>query len=230
MNKILMDTRNYHLIIKKDEVYFLTNEEDLENLVIDVKENTKSTIYLLFKNLKSKIYINLEANAFLTVNSLALDSSIDIYSNLKPSSTLYYVNSIITNKDSINNIEIKEESNASCNFYIQGINLANKKLYFRVDGIIKKNCCNVYLNENTQIINILDGDSKIIPNLMVSLKDVSAIHSAYIGTFNKEALWYLNSRGLSDTSAKKILIKAFLLKNMQLNELEENFNEFLTLI
>ena len=102
------------------------------------------------------------------------------------------------------------------------------KFYFVIDGIIDKRSCNSVLEENSKIINFKDGNSKIIPNLIIDNEDVSANHSAYIGSFDKNLIWYLNARGIDDKRAKKILTKAYLLGEMELNpELDLKFKEFI---
>ena len=104
-----------------------------------------------------------------------------------------------------------------CLFFTNGVNLSNNKLFFVIDGIIKKACKDIYLEENSKIINIKDGNSKIIPNLIVDSKVIVANHSAYIGKFNNEDIWYLNSRGINTIDCKKLLLKEILLKNMEDN-------------
>ena len=76
---------------------------------------------------------------------------------------------------------------------------------------------NGYLEETSKIINLSDGDSKIIPNLIIDTKEVIANHSAFIGTFNNNDLNYLMSRGITKDIAYKLLIKSILLSNMKLD-------------
>ena len=131
---------------------------------------------------------------------------------------LYIVSSIINKDDSINNIDIKHiGNNNNTRFYTNGINLDNNKLYFNINGIVNKNIVNGYLEENSKIINMSDGDSKIIPNLIIDTKEIIANHSAYIGTFNNDDLYYLMSRNISRENAYKLLIKSILLSNMNLD-------------
>ncbi len=214
MNKICIDTRNYDLVINSNNSYFLEIESDVD-FEINVLENVKGIINLLVKNSKIKLNINLNKNSSLVINQLGINSSVSTSSMLMNNSSLRYNNSILSNVDSINNIRIThQESDSKCSLYANGINLANNKFYFVIDGIILKDSKNVLLEENSKIINILSGDSKIIPNLIVDNKDVIANHSAFIGTFNEEDIWYLNSRGISCDDAKKLLFKSILFSNM----------------
>lgn len=216
MNKICIDTRIFNLNIENDNIYEIDNIDNNVDITINVFSNTSSVINFLIKNSNINITINLLENSNLIINQLGINSSININSNLESYSNLKYIDSILTDIDSINNIKIINKGNFSkCVFLTNGINLSNNKFYFIIDGIINKNCHDVYLEENSKIINILDGNSKIIPNLLIDSKDIVANHSAYIGNFNKEYIYYLNSRGIDELSVKKILLKALLIGNME---------------
>ena len=213
MNKIIIDKELYNKTIDED-LYFDIKKDSIINLKI----NKNNKILLFSKNNKVKINIELFDNSKLELNTLGINSNIDYEIILHNNSNLLIVDSIITNIDSINNIKILDiGNNNNTKFYINGINLDNNKLYFNINGIVDKNSSNSYLEENSKIINILDGDSKIIPNLIIDTKDVIANHSAYIGTFDKDNIYYLMSRGIDKKNIKFILIKAILLSNMNLD-------------
>ena len=108
--------------------------------------------------------------------------------------------------------------NNNSTIYTNGINLENNKLYFNLNGIVTKDSINSVLTENSTIINMDDGDSKIIPNLIIDTKEVSANHSAFIGTFSDEELYYLMSRGINKEMAENLLLKSILLKGMNLDK------------
>lgn len=225
MNKIIIDTRVFDLTIKEDCVYEIDNLNNNSDISINILENVKATINLLIKTSQVNITIKLHENSNLVVNQLGINSSININSYLSSLSNLRYVDSILSSVDSINNIEIVQRGESSkCVFFANGINLSNNKFFFTINGIIEKNSLNVYLEENSKIINIMNGNSKIIPNLLVDNKDVVANHSAFIGTFNNEDIWYLNSRGIETIEAWYLLLKATLFGNM------ESFDRFLDAI
>ena len=214
MNKIFIDTKNYNLNIQNDLVYEIHIQNDTD-ITISVLENVSSKINLFIKNSHVKITINNLENSDLIVNQLAINSSISLNINLNLCSKIRYNNSILTNVDSINEITINHlESNSSSMVIANGINLSDNKFFFIIDGIINKNSLNVVLDEKSKIINIGDGNSKIIPNLIVNNQDVVANHSAFIGKFTEEEINYLKSRGISDETAKKLLLTSLLLGNM----------------
>ena len=58
--------------------------------------------------------------------------------------------------------------------------------------------------------------------MIVDTNEVEASHSAYIGTFNEDDIFYMMSRGLTKNECEDLLIKAFLISNMDLTEDERN--------
>ena len=222
MNKLNIDTKEFYKDIDND--YEIEINKDLD---INLKIIKDSNILILVKNSNVKIKIELLDNIKLVINQLGIDSSVDYDIIVNNNSNLMIVDSILTKVDSINNINIIHKGNNSLtNFYTNGINLDKNKLYFNLNGVIEKNSLNSELNENSKIINIKDGDSLIIPNLIVDTKEVIANHSAFIGTFSIDDLYYLMSRGISKKNSKNLLIKSILLSKMNLEK--DNFIKEIT--
>lgn len=224
MNKILIDTRKYDLEIKNSDTYLIDTIQNDCSIKIKVLENVKAEIILFVKSSKVNIQIDLLENSHLIMNQLGINSSIHYSCSLLSSSNLFLVDSIISDIDSCNEIKlVHKEGYSNSKVIANGVNLDSNKLYFKIDGMIPKDSLEVNLEENSKIINLQDGDSKIIPNLIVDNKDIVASHSAFIGTFHKEDIWYLNSRGIDSDLAKKMLLKAILLNGMELRFSKDRF-------
>mgnify|MGYP003304237271 CR=1 FL=1 len=101
-------------------------------------------------------------------------------------------------------------------------NIEDKEFKFIVDGIINRESERVDFKQDNKIINLRDGKSSILPNLIVDNNDIEASHSAYIGTFDEDKKFYMMSRGLSEKECDDLLIKAFLLSDMKLSEKERD--------
>ena len=69
-----------------------------------------------------------------------------------------------------------------------------------------------------KIIVMNDNKSKIEPNLFIDEYDVEASHGAYIGKFDEEELFYLNSRGLDENKCYELLINGFLLNEFNITD------------
>ena len=215
MNKIVIDTNEYNLKLDKD-LYLDIRNNSIINLEV-IKQGFYKLI-ILNKNRDVTINIKMFDNTNIEINCLGIDGNINYNIIQNNNTNLNIVSSIIAKVDSLNNINIKQIGNNNITrFYTNGINLNNNKLYFIIDGIVNKNIFNGYLEELSKIINLGDGESKIIPNLIVDTKDVIANHSAFIGTFNKNDLCYLMSRGITKNFAYKLLIKSTLLSNMKID-------------
>ena len=65
----------------------------------------------------------------------------------------------------------------------------------------------------------------IRPNLLIDCYDVISSHSAYIGSFRDDFVFYLMSRGLSREASYEILMKSFLVRDVV--KLEKVFPKFL---
>lgn len=108
-----------------------------------------------------------------------------------------------------------------------GVTLMDGTLNFNVSGFVPNNVKKCILNQNNRIINLSNNACCIKPNLFIDEEDVVANHSAFIGKFNDDELFYLMSRGISKKDAKNLLVKGLLLKNMNIykNKIEEKINE-----
>ena len=211
MNKILIDTKEYDLIIDESDSYSLEILESSKINII-VKKDINAKISILITNKDLLINLKLEENSNLVVNQLLLDTSM----NLNKFSNIKYVASFLSSLDLDNIININHEETSTSKVIINGVNLKNK-FYLTMNGIIPKNSSNSILEESSKIINLDNkSDSKIIPNLIIDNKDVVANHSAFIGEFSLNEVNYLRSRGISLEDAYRLLLKANLLNGMDL--------------
>ncbi len=142
-----------------------------------------------------------------------VNKSYDILINLNEENiTLNYFYNNINYDDNTYKIRINHnKSNTNSYVYNHGVNVNDKKLHYWVDGYVPKNSESCDCNQDNQIININNGKSKIWPNLLIDNYDVNANHSAYIGKFKEELLFYLMSRGISRHDSYKLLLNGFLL-------------------
>ena len=216
--------------INVDKKIVLTNPMYLEinnkvKLDINVNKNI-STKLVIIGNSDYDINVNLDKEASLLINSLNKDNSVNIIVNLLSKSSVTYNHSIVSNSDSLNSITINHlENDSISNINNYGVNVSENKLFFTIDGVVNKNLNNITCNQSSKIINFKDGNSKIIPNLIIDSNDIIANHSAYIGEIGEEEKFYMQSRGINDKDIKKMVYKATLLGKMELMEEEEEFNK-----
>ena len=91
------------------------------------------------------------------------------------------------------------------------------------DGVIKnvatskvdENTKNNEVLENLRIITLNDAENMIVPNLLVRSDGVNAIHNTTISTVPKDYLFYLNSKGINNKEATKLIVDGFLKSNLK---------------
>lgn len=226
MNKLLVDNNiDYNdIFIDKDTDLEVIFEDVSKELNFHISNGICFTSFIRTKNTNNKINYYVDGDTEVVINKLAIDSNDDITINLNSTnSKLKYYTSIINYKD--NNYTQKINHNSSdteSKIVNHCINIEDKEFKFIVDGIINRESERVDFKQDNKIINLRDGKSSILPNLIVDNNDIEASHSAYIGTFDEDKKFYMMSRGLSEKECDDLLIKAFLLSDMKLSEKERD--------
>lgn len=105
--------------------------------------------------------------------------------------------------------------------------LNDGKVLIQVSGYVDNGIKNCIINQNNHIINLTNNKCEIKPNLYINEYDTIANHSALIGGFSNDELFYMQSRGISLIEAKKLLIKGFLLSNLKNKKMIKNINEII---
>ena len=95
--------------------------------------------------------------------------------------------------------------------YLKGILKDKSKGSFYASSIAKKGVKKIVANQLNKNI-LLDKETVCYssPELWIKAEDVKCSHGATTGQLDKEAMFYLQSRGFSLEEAKKILVKAFI--------------------
>lgn len=217
-NKILLDN-----ITLNDEELFLENEY--------IKEISASgtCVINLFKCNIMDLKINVTDNSSLTINYFNIidekDTNITITVNDKSSCTLNH--SFINNHKYNLNIYtdfLKEEGTIKVN--IHGINDSGK-LTTNVNGYVKTEKINNYLDENIRIINLNNGEVTSNPNMYIDTSKVIANHNTTIGNIRLDELFYLMSKGLDKEESTRLITKGFLIKIISNNEIKTKISEIL---
>lgn len=218
--KIIKDTSleiNYNVLESKLEVTLELND----NVTLDLFE-LKQGNKLKIKNkyiLNNNSYLNISKfndidnileNTIVNLNGK--NSKIDY--NFKTISVLeeqYYLNIYHNSINTISNIK----NNGVC--------IKEGKILFNVSSFVPENIVGCKVIQNNRIINLTNNKCQINPNLYIDCNDVEASHSALIGTFSDMEMFYLQSRGISNKDAMLLLIKGFLLSNLE----DKNLNDII---
>ena len=222
--------KTYNINNKKNMSLFYDNS----NIKINIKENASLNLFeLINTDNSSKTTINLDKNSKLILNRFCnkniIDNNIEVNLNGENSKAEIIVSSI---SNDLQEIKINVNHNNKytySNIISNGITIKKGKLIFDIETKIEKGNINSSSNQDSKIITMDDISSGIInPKLIINEYDSNAKHSAYIGEFNKDDIFYLESRGIPKKECYKLMIKGFLISNFNIDI--ENKNRVLNII
>ncbi len=222
MNKLLVNSEEEinNLVIEEDTELVFNFKDTSRDIYIVVEDNICLNIVDISFNTSNKINITLKNDSRVIYNKFSINSGDYIYTLLDGEySNVVINNSVVNNDDTKMKFVIEHNNtNTSSNLSNHGVNNSSGTLYFNVDSKINRSASLACANQENKIINLVKGDSKILPNLLVDNYDVSASHSAYISDFDKESMFYLKSRGISDNEARRLLLEGFLIGNLDVDD------------
>lgn len=199
------------------------------NIEINVLENVNCNINEFRQGKEFKIKYNYNINSNSTANIYKfydmdnMKEYVQIDLNGENATINYNFKTISKNTEKYDLAIYHNSSNTNSNIINNGVNINNGNLTFNVSSFVDKGNIKCNVIQNSRIINLTDNKCMICPNLYIDEYDVTASHSAHIGTFEYEELFYLMSRGIEKKEATYLLIKGFLLNNM--SELSEKIEE-----
>lgn len=193
IGKNVIDDLDYNLYeIDKDAVVTINiKDSKYDKYEFNLCENAHLII--------NKVYNEKNINEEITINLNGFNSRVDYnFSTLVHYDQKYVININHNNKYTISNV------------INHGVVMNDSHLIFEVNSVVKKGNKNSKLNQESKIIVMSSNNSIIKPNLFIDEYDVDAIHSATIGRFSKEEIFYLMTKGLTKKESLELLIKGFL--------------------
>lgn len=213
MNKLLLvedinniKNGNYEISYQKNTILNITDKASLNDY------NNSSNLEVFISN---KVPLNIDK-----VN--ILDKDINLVINLQDNSLLN-LNWVIINSGK-NKVHLTINMDGNSSIATSKVRIINKtknsNLDFVIDGVINKKTYDNELLEDIKGLILGDDTIKISPNMDVKTNEVMANHLVTIGSFNKDELFYLKSRGLSKNKAQELLTRSFIS-----NIINEDFKE-----
>lgn len=190
--KLIDDLESNKNVISKNSIITLNlNTSKFKSLEFNLEENAQLII--------NKFYNEKEVNEEITINLNGFNARVDYnFSTLTYNDQKYVININHNNKNTVSNV------------INHGVVMNEAHLYFEVNSMVGKNNSKSKLNQENKIIVMSKNNSVIKPNLFIDEYDVDAVHSATIGKFNKDELFYLMTKGLTKEDSINLLIKGFL--------------------
>jgi len=189
-------------------------------LNIDLKENSKMQLSFLAKRNfdKAEINVNLEKGAHFTAYFADFSKDkeklkVAINLNGEDSAAHWHLASLSANNDNkefnININHIACQTTAISDNY--GVCKDQSKLVFSGCSAIYKGSHGSHTRQNSKIM-VFDENCDAIarPLLKIDEKDIEASHGAVVGRIPEEHLFYLTSRGLDESEAKRLITYGYL--------------------
>lgn len=223
----LFNVKKIDIKIKNESDLFidLNNSSFIKlNINIDVNDNTNIYIKSSGNEIKVKYNYNINRNSTCNVfkyNSLnKVHEMVEVHLLEENAAFNYTFKSISNNQENYDYLIYHDFKNTISNIKNNGVNQKGG-MNIQISGYIPKDIIGCICNQNNRIINLSNDKCEIRPNLYIDCDDVDANHSALIGKFSEEEMFYLNSRGINDVDANNLLIKGFLLSSIENKEIEE---------
>lgn len=232
MNKLLLSEidEEINLVIDNDTELIINDDYLKKNLNVIVEDDICLHVIEITSFSSNHFAFSLKENSRLIYDKVGSNINDKIIINLDGIlSSVEIRNSVTSNEDSSCYFIIRHNASKTVSSIINhGANLSANKLNFNVDVYIALNALGCVTDQKNMIINMTCGKSVILPNLIIDVDDVVANHSAFIGYFDKNVIFYLKTRGINAMSAKNLLMNGFLLGNVNTqNEYEDRVKKIL---
>ena len=222
-------------IIKNTDIIIEASEVDIKlDFYINVLKDIKANIYEYKHDgdYKFQYKYYLEENSHLNVEKICDGKNIKEMTviNLNGENAIanFNLKTICKSLEKYNFLVYHNAKNTVSNILNNGVNILDGKLEFNVSGFVLNGMTVCNIDQKARIINMTENSCIIKPNLFIDEEDVIANHSALIGTFSFEEVFYLMSRGISKKETLNLLTKGFLLKGITYYKeiLKEIINEY----
>lgn len=162
-------------------------------------------------------YFHQERNSSLTTNTISLNgglirNNINIALNGEGCGSNLYGIYLVDKNQLVDNHTFVDHIKPNCNSseLFKGVMDDKSKAVFNGKILVRKNAQKTNAFQTNK--NILLTDEATVntkPNLQIFADDVKCSHGATVGQLDAEALFYMRSRGISEESAKMLLMYAF---------------------
>ncbi len=224
-----------HHIGFNDEKYYKNNV-----LTVNADKNSNISFINLFEESNqsfsmNNIILNQKSHSEIKQSSFYLSSGFirtDISNNLNEPESYSSINGLFLGDDNQfidNNIVINHKSkNTYSKVLYKGILDGKSSAVF--NGLVNVPSKSKQIDSDQKNHNIILSKTAKInsnPKLKISCDDVKCAHGSTIGNLDKDALFYLRSRGISLNKSKKILLNSFmdeLISELPINEVKNYIN------
>ena len=213
-------------------IFQLVEKRSVSLLFVEVLSNVNVNMYECIDGNELKIQYKYNIDKYSNINIIKINNvktikEYDVFNlNGKSAKVKRVLKTISNGPAKYDMLVYHNAKNTSSDLINHGVNVDNGKLIFNVSSFISKDMNDSYLNQSNRIINMTNNECKINPNMYIDCYDVTANHSAFIGGFKDDELFYLESRGIPEETATKLLIRGFLTSYLSDNQ-KEKYNKII---
>ena len=201
------------------------------NIKINVSKNSKLDLNIYSEIKTGKVqyryYLQEEStcNIIKYQNSDTVKEMIMVELNGEKANINYNFKTIGNKKETYDYYIYHNAKKTISNIKNNGVCIDKGNIIYQVSTFIPKDMIECITNQNNRIINLTDNKCEIKPNLYIDCDDVEASHSALIGKFSDEEMFYMQSRGIDKISALKLLITGFLSSDVKSDYILKKINK-----
>ncbi len=206
-------------------------EDSKLNFDINIESNVRLNLNIITKGKSGKIQYkyNLCENSLCSINKFqdidTIKEMVIVNLNGINANFEYNFKTISNNKETYDYHIFHNYNNTISNIKNNGVCIDNGNIIYQVSSFVPKEIIGCTVNQNNRIINLTDNKCEIKPNLYIDSFDVEASHSALIGKFSDEEMFYIQSRGIDYDNALKLLITVFLTSDVNNRKIINNINK-----
>lgn len=215
----IYDVTKINIFVKEStsiEFDFKCKCESKYDIAIELDDNVCADLFINkdVKNIKVQYKYYIKSNCTLNINKFYECKCVReldlIYLNGVNSKIYYDFKTLGLGKQKYDIMVYHNFKDTASEIKNKGVSIGKGNITFNVTGIVYKGIKNCNLNQNNKIVNMNDVENIIKPVLIIDEQDVVANHSAYIGKFDSDEIFYMTSRGINELDAIKLLLEGFL--------------------
>ncbi len=216
-------------VIKNTKLELIIDKEIKLDVNVELLDNVKLDLVVIKKD-KTKILTKykLNQNSILNITEISDSDIINerniINLNGINSKVNFILKTVCKNNEKYDIVVNHNTKNTTSDIITNGVNISGN-LYFTVTSYVSNGNKNCVVNQQNRIINLTDKECLIRPNLLIDEVDTIANHSALIGSFKDEELFYMQRLGIDKIMANKLLIEGFI-KNKINKTLANHFKKY----
>lgn len=206
--------------------------ETILKLQVEVEPHVNCQMNIINQGRKSELTANyiVKNDSKLTIIKLMDINTICNYETLdlkeSGASAEYILKTACSNKEKYDLKVFHHAKNTTSNLINHGINLEKGTLEFNVSSYIPEGVKGCIANQNNRIINLTNQECIIKPNLFIEEYDVIANHSAHVGSFKEDEIFYLERLGIPYETACKLLLQGFMKSFVQEDMVTKVFEKY----